>query len=133
GSEHGRLVEQVEEARERPERPLVRLRLAEESQHRLGADQADVETVRLLARGVVRPQQVDAGHRLEVARSLVEQQLDVRQRLEPPAETGFRLAGALRDRADATATGRVEMEDPAGLREPQRAEADGLRCAGPPA
>src|SRR5205085_11248540 len=61
----GRLVEQVEEACERAEGPLVRLRLAEEPQHRLGADQADVEAVRLLAAQAVRAQQLDAGDRLQ--------------------------------------------------------------------
>ena len=62
------LVEQVEEPRERTERPLVRLRLAEEPQHRLGADQPDVQPVGVLAHRVVRAEELDAGDRLQLAR-----------------------------------------------------------------
>ena len=57
-------------------------------------------------------------------------QLDVRERLEPRAEAGLRLADALRDRADAAAVERVEVEDAIGLAEPERAEDDGLGLVG---
>ena len=98
-----RVVEQVEEPRQRVERALVRLGLAEEPQHRLGADQPDVQAVAVLAGRVVRAEQLDAGDRLQLAAALVQHQLDVRQRLEPRAEPRLRLAHAFRDRADPAA------------------------------
>ena len=49
-----RVVEKIEEARQRDERPLVRLLLAEQPQHRLGADHPDREAVVVLARLAVR-------------------------------------------------------------------------------
>ena len=124
-------LEQVEEARERGERALVRLGLAEEAQHRLGADQADVQAIGALADDMMRVQELDAGDRLQLAASLVQQQLDVRERLEPGAETRLRLADALGDRADAAAIGGVEMKDPIGLREAHRAQDDRLRLVRP--
>ena len=57
-------------------------------------------------------------------------ELDVRERLEPAAEAGLRLADALRDGADAAAVGRVEVEDAVGLAEADRAEDDGLGLVG---
>ena len=126
-----RVVEQVEEPRERGEGALVRLRLAEEAQHRLGADQADVQAVAVLAGGVVRAQELDPGDRLELAGSLVEHQLDVRERLEPGAEPRVRLPHAFRDCADAATTGGVEVQDPVGLGEADRPEHDRLRLVSP--
>ena len=126
-----RLVEQVEEARERGERPLVRLGLAEEAQHRLGADQPHVEAVPVLARRAVGAQQLDAGDRLQLPAALVQHQLNMRQRLEPRAEARLRLADAFRDRADPSAARRVEMQDPVRLGEAERAQHDRLRLVGP--
>ena len=56
----------------------------------------------------------------------MQHQLDVRERLEPRAEARLRLPDALRDRADPPAVARVEMQDPVGLGEAQRAEDDRL-------
>ena len=92
-----------EEPRQRLERALVALLLDEEPQHRLGADEPDREAVRILARGPVRVDERDAGDRVQLAGSLVEHQLDVRERLEPRAEARLRLAHALRHRADPPA------------------------------
>ena len=104
-----------------------------EAQHRLGADQADGEPVRILARRVVGRAQIGARDRLQLARALVQHQLDVRERLEPRAEARLRLADALRDRADPAAVGRVDVQDPVGLAEPERAKHDrlGLCTSGP--
>ena len=57
-------------------------------------------------------------------------ELDVRERLEPRAEARLRLADALRDRADAAAVERVEVEDAVGLAEADRAQHDGLGLVG---
>ena len=78
----------------------------------------------------MRAQELDAGDRLELPRSLVQHQLDVRERLEPRAEARLRLADALRDRADPAALGGVEVQDPVGLREAHRAEDDRLGLVG---
>ena len=71
--------------------------------------------------------QVGAGDRLQLAGALVQHQLDVRERLEPRAEARLRPPHALRDRADAAAVGRVDVQDAVGLAEPERAEHDRLR------
>ncbi len=80
----------------------------------------------MLARGAVRADQVDAGDRLELPRALVERELHVREGLEPRAEAGARAPHALRDRTDAPAGERVEVEHAVGLAEPERAEHDRL-------
>jgi hypothetical protein len=135
GSSAGRagardLVEPVEEAREGRERPVVRLLLGEEAQHRLGADQPHREPVRILARFVMRRAQVRPRHGLQLAGALVEHQLDVRERLEPAAEARLRPPHALGDCADAAAVGRVRVQHPVGLAEPERAEDDRFRPVG---
>ncbi len=121
------LVEEVEEAGERLERPLVRLRLAEQAQHRLGPDQPHAEPVRLLARRPVGGDQVDARDGLQLARALVQLEPHVRERLEAGPDAGLRLPDPLRDRADPASLPRVEVEDPIGLAEAQRAQDDRLR------
>src|SRR5205823_9307868 len=93
-------VEQVEEARESAKRPLVRLLLGEESQHRLHPDETHAEAIRVLPCLAVRPDQLRAGDGLELTSTLVEHQLDVAERLEPSSEARLRLSDALRDRAD---------------------------------
>jgi len=125
-------VEEAEEPGQRLERARVRLRLGEQPQHRLEADQADPEAVGVLARGVVRPDQVRARHRLELAGALVEQELHVAERLEPAAEARLRLADPLRDRADAPALERVQVQHAIGLAEPERPQDDGLGLVAPP-
>ena len=75
-----------EESCERLERALVLLLLDEEAQHRLGADQPDREPVGILTRRAVRVDERDASDSLELSRALVQQQLDVRERLETSAE-----------------------------------------------
>src|SRR5439155_19782763 len=77
-----------------------------------------------------RPDEVDARHRLPLALPLVEDRLDVRERLEPRAESRLRPADALRDGADAAAVERVQVEDAVGLAEPERAEHDRLGLVG---
>ena len=124
-------VEPVEEAGQRGERALVRLLLGEEPQHRLGADQADREPVGILPRLVVGGAQVGSGHRLQLAGALVQHQLDVRERLEPAAEARLRPPHALRDGAHAAALGRVDVQHPIGLAEPERAQHDRLRPVRP--
>ena len=80
----------------------------------------------------MRAQQLDAGDRLQLPRSLVQHQLDVRERLEPGAEARLRLADALRDRPDPAAALGVEVEDPVGLGEAHRPQHDRLRLVGLP-
>ena len=62
----------------------------------------------------------------------MEHELDMRERLEPRPEARLRLADALRDRADASAVCRVQVEDAIRLAEPERAQHDrlGLVAAG---
>ena len=98
-------VHRREEPRQRLERALVPLLLDEQPQHRLRADEPDREAVRILARRPMRVDERDAGDGVQLAGALVEEELDVRERLEPRAEARLRLADALRDRADAAAIG----------------------------
>src|SRR5439155_17857601 len=114
------LVEEVEEAGQGLERARVRLLLRKESQHRLAADEADPEPVRILSRVRMRLDQVDAGDRVQLAAPLVEEGLHVAQRLEPPPEARRRLADPLRDRAHTAALERVEVKDAVGLAEAER-------------
>ena len=125
-------VHRDEEARQRLERALVPLLLDEEPQHRLRPDEPDREAVRVFARRPVRVDERDAGDRVQLAGALVEEQLDVRERLEPRAEARLRLADALRHRAHAAAVERVQVEDAIGLAVAERPEHDGLRLVGPP-
>ena len=76
--------------------------------------------------------ELDPGHRVQLAGALVQHQLGVRQRLEPGAEARLRLAHALRDRADPSALAGIDVEDAIRLGEPQRTEHDGLRLVRPP-
>ena len=72
-----RVVEEVEEARHRGERPLVRLLLAEQAQHRLRADHPHGKAVVVLTCFSVRPDELRCGHRLELAAAAMEDELDV--------------------------------------------------------
>jgi len=68
-----------------------------------------------LTRRMVRLEQLDTGDGLQLARALVQHQLDMRKRLEARAEARLRLPHPFRDRADAPALARVEVKDPVGL------------------
>ena len=125
-------VERLEETRQRLECALVPLLFDVQAQHRLGADEPDRKPVRILARRPVRIDERGTRDRMQLARALVEQKLDVGERLEPRAEARLRLADAFRDRAHAPAIERVQVEDPVGLAEPERAQDDRLRLVGPP-
>ena len=126
GRQRGQLVERVQEPCERRERPLVRLLLGVEPQHRLQPDQPDLQAIRVRARAVVRADEGGAGHRVELAAAVMEDELDVRERLEPPAEPRLGLPHPFRHRAYPAAVERVEMEDAIGLAELERTEDDGL-------
>src|SRR5436189_3490610 len=76
----------------------------------------------------MRRDEVDPGDGLELAEALVQVQRDVRERLEPRAQPRLRLPDPLGDRADPPPLERVEVEDPVGLAEAERAEDD---CLGP--
>ena len=119
-----RVVERVEEAGQRREGLLVRLLLGEEPQHRLEPDHPDLQPVRIGADAVVRADERGAGDGVELAAALVQDELDVRERLQAGAEARLRLPNALRDGADAAPLVRVEVQDAVGLAEPERAEHD---------
>ena len=104
-------IHRREEPRQRLEGTLVALLLDEEAQHGLGADEPDREAVRILACGTMRIDERDASHGVQLAGALMQEELHMRERLEPRAEARLRLAHALRDRADAAAVGRVQVED----------------------
>jgi hypothetical protein len=103
------LVEELEEASKGAEGSLVRLLLGEEAQHRFRGDQADVEAKGLLARRSVRLQQLDPGDRLQLTAPLVEEQLDMAERLESRAEARLRLPHALGHSSHAAAFEGVEV------------------------
>ena len=120
------LVERVEEPRQREERTVALLLLREEPQHRLQPDEADLEPVAVGAVPVVRSDERRAGDRAELAAAPVERELNVRQRLEPPAEPALRPPDALGDRAEPAARRRVDVEHAVGLAEGEGAEHHGL-------
>ena len=62
----------------------------------------------------------------------MKEQLDVAQRFQPRAEARLRPTDALRDRPDATAVERVEVEHTIRFAEPERAQDDGFRLIGAP-
>ena len=70
--------------------------------------------------------EIHAGDGLQLARTLMEHQLDVRERLQPRTKARLRLADPFRDRANPAAFKGVEVQDAVGLGEPQRTEHDGL-------
>ena len=120
-------VQDVEKPRQRLEGARVPLLLDEEPEHRLEPDQTDGQAVRVLASLAVRPHERGPGHGRQLSAPLVEHQLDVAQRLEPPAETRLRPPDPLRDRPHAPALERVQVQDAVRLAEPQRAQDDRLR------
>ena len=92
----------------------------------------DGQAVRVLASLAVRPHERGPGHGRQLSAPLVEHQLDVAQRLEPPAETRLRPPDPLRDRPHAPALERVQVQDAVRLAEPQRAQDDRLRLVPAP-
>ena len=126
-----RLIEKVEEPRQCGERPLVRLLLAEQPQHRLGADHPDREPVVVLARR-------RGASRTSCTRS------PSGARCAPDGGRARRATAARAARRSATSSfarpspprrpGRapgVEVKHPVGLSEPDRPENDGLRAVRP--
>src|SRR5262249_37601801 len=113
------LVEGIEEARERRERPLVRLLLGEEPEHRLEADEADAEASTVLPGRVVRADEIHAPDRVQLTPALMQHELHVAERLEPRSEAGLRPPDALRDRAHPSALERVEVQHAVGLPQTQ--------------
>ena len=69
--------------------------------------------------------ELDAGDRVQLAAARVQEELSVRERLEPATDARFRPADALGDRPDPAPVGGVQMEDPVGLRVTDRAQHDG--------
>ena len=69
----------------------------------------------------MRVEQLDAGDGVKLALTLVQHDLDVRERLQPGAEARLGLADPLGHGADATALEAVEMEHTIGLAQPERA------------
>src|SRR6185437_6487232 len=125
--------DEAKETGQRLEGAFVPLLFGEEAQHRLSAEQADTKPVLLLAHSMVRANELDAGDGLQLARSLMEHQVDVRERLEACAEPRFRLADPFCHRADSSTLERIEVEDAVGLAQAERAEHDRLglvRAAG---
>jgi glutaredoxin 3 len=125
------LVEEVEEARQRFEGAGVSLLLAEEAQHRLSADEADAEAVAVVPGRLVRADQLDAGHRVQLAASLMEHELRMRERLEPSAEARLRAPDPLRNRTHPAPVERVQVEHAVRLAEAQRAQHHRLRRVRP--
>jgi hypothetical protein len=111
------LVDKVEESCQGLERSRVPFLLCEQAQHRLGPDEPNPEPVLLLSDGVMRVQQLDSRDGLKLSRPLVQQHLDMGERLEARAEPRLRLADSLCDSADTTSVERVEVKDP--IRFPQ--------------
>ncbi len=126
------LIEKLEEPRQSAECTRVRLLLGEEAEHRFEPDEPDVEPIRVLAGLVVRLDQIDTGDGLQLAGALMEEQLDMTQRLQPRPEARLGPADALRDRADAPAIERVEVEHAIRFAKPERSQDDGLRLVGSP-
>ena len=127
-----RLVEKLQEACQRAKRACIRLLLGEEAQRRFESDQAYVEAIRILTRRMVRFDQLDAGHSLQLARPLMQEQLDMAQRLQPRAEARLRSPDTFCHSADATPLERVEVKDAVCLAESERSQDDGLGLVGPP-
>jgi hypothetical protein len=70
--------------------------------------------------------QLDSGDRLQLAAPLVEDELDVAERFQPPAEAGRRPADPLCECADTPSVERVEVKHAVGLSEAQRTQDDRL-------
>jgi hypothetical protein len=68
--------------------------------------------------------EVDPGDGMELTCPLVEDELDVAERLEPGAEPRLRSSDPLGNRTYPPALERVEVEHAVGLAEPQRAQND---------
>ena len=80
----------------------------------------------------MRPDELGTCDRVQLAAAVVQEDLDVAQGLEPAAEAGLRAPDAFRDRPDAPAVGRVQVQNPVRLRVAQRAQHDCLRLVRAP-
>jgi len=74
--------------------------------------------------------ELGTAHGVELATTLVQEQVGVAEGLETSAEARLRLAHAFGDRTDAPTLQRVEVKDAIGLCETDRAEDDGFRLPG---
>src|SRR5207244_5268376 len=68
-----------------------------------------------------------ARDRQQLAAPFVQLDAQAEERLEPAAEAAARAPDALRDRADAPASGRIQVQDAIGLAVADRAQHDRLR------
>src|SRR5437764_5759176 len=80
----------------------------------------------------MRPDQLGTRDRVQLAAPVVQQDLDVAEGLEATAEAGLRAPDPLRDRPDAPAVGRVQVQNPVRLPVAQRAQHDRLRLVRAP-
>ncbi len=78
----------------------------------------------------MRPDELRARDRLELTASLVEQELDVAERLETASEARFRLPDSFRDRPDPATLERVKVKHAVRLAETERAQHHRLGLVG---
>ena len=125
------LADDLQEAQEAVEQRLVRLvGLREEARHRLDPDERDAEAVDVAAHGLGRVEELDGADRRELPAPAVQDDLDVRQRLQTAADPRLRLANALRHRPDPAALARQQVDDAVGLAVAERPQHHGLDGAG---
>ena len=98
----------------------------EQPRDRVAGARGGVERGRVVAQRAVGGDRVDAGHREQVAASLVQDRADVEERLQPGPEAAARAPRALGDRAEPAVRGRVQVQDPVGLAVADRAQHDRL-------
>ena len=75
---------------------------------------------------MMRAHQIDTGHRLQLARAHVQEDLGMRKRFEPRAESGLRLPNPFRDGTDPSAVEGVQVEHAVRLAQAKRAQDHGL-------
>ena len=111
----------------------VRLLGVAEAQHRVAGARRGPQRRPVGSQVGVRGDRVRRGHRAQIAAALVEDQVEPKERLQPPAEARARLAHALGDRPDPPPRGAVEVQDPIRLAVADAAQDDrlGLELAGP--
>ena len=90
----------------------------------------DRQPVAVRPRPLVGANELGTAHGMQLAATLVQEQVGMAERLEASAEARLRLAYAFGDRADAPTLERVQVKDAVGLREADGAEDDGFRLPG---